>query len=228
MSSAFGCNEVRELAPDLALGTLSGGERAEALLHVNGCARCQTLVAELTEVADRLPLLAPEVEPPPGFGESTVALMTGARPRRRFRFAAAIAAAAAAAAILSITIVRVTDDTTSRTTAAPPPATAPALRSADMIGANGNPAGEVWVAGDRTATMRVQLSYAVPNGTYAIRVNPSGSPATVVGMVSVNGWHGMWSGPVKLPRGPATVSLIDASGHAVCSATVGGAAITST
>ena len=74
MSSMFGCAEVRELAPDLALGTLSGGERAEALLHVNGCARCQALVAELTDVADRLPLLAAELEPPPGFGESTVAL----------------------------------------------------------------------------------------------------------------------------------------------------------
>jgi hypothetical protein len=227
--SAFGCNEVRELAPDLALGTLSGGERAEALLHVNGCARCQTLVAELTEVADRLPLLAPEIEPPPGFGESTVALMTAARPRRRFRFAAAIAAAAAAAAILSVTIVRVTDDTTSRTTAAPPPATAPALRSVEMVGANGNLAGEVYVAGDHDATMRVELAYAVPNGSYGIRVEPAVGQSTVVGTVAVNGWHGMWSGPVKLPRGPATVSLVDAAGRTVCSATVGGAtAVTST
>src|SRR5581483_5032878 len=145
MSSVFGCNEVRELAPELALGTLSGGERAEALLHVNGCARCQTLVAELTDVADRLPLLAPELEPPPGFGASTVALMTAGRPRRRFRLVAVVAAAAAAAAILSITIVRVTDDTMGRP-AALPPATAPALRSVDMVGANGNHAGDVYIA----------------------------------------------------------------------------------
>jgi hypothetical protein len=226
--SVFGCHEVRELAPELALGTLSGGERAEALLHVNGCPRCQVLVAELTDVADHLPLLAPEIEPPPGFGPSTVALMTGARPRRRFRFAAAIAAAAAAAAILSITIVRVTDNTTSRTTAAPPPATAPALRTADMIGAHGNLAGEVYVAGDHTATLRVELAYAVPNGSYSIRLSQAGGPSTPVGTVSVDGWHGKWSGAVTLPKGATTVALVDATGNTVCQATIGAPTISAT
>jgi hypothetical protein len=227
-ASAFGCHDVRELAPDLALGTLSGGERAEALLHINGCARCQAFVAELTDVADHLPLLAPEIEPPPGFGAATVALMTGARPRRRFRFAAAIAAAAAAAAILSVTIVRITDDTTSRTTAAPPPASAPTLRSVDMIGANGNNAGEVYIAGDRVATMRIELAYVVPNGAYAIRLTGADGTGTQIGTVGVDGWHGKWSGPVRLPHGAATVALVDATGKTVCTASVGTATVSST
>ena len=222
MSSMFGCNEVRELAPELALGTLTGGERAEALMHVNGCTRCQALVAELTDVADRLPLLAPEMEPPPGFGASTVALMTAGRPRRRFRVAAAIAVAAAAAAILSITIVRVTDDTTSRP-AALTPVTAPALRSVDMIGAGGNHAGEVYVAGDHTATLRIEVSYVVPNGAYTIKLNQGAGPGTDLGTVTVMDWHGQWSGPATLPHGPATVSLVDAAGNTVCSATIGSA-----
>ena len=57
--SALSCAEVRELAPELALGILSGAEHAEVLLHVNGCARCQAYVAELTEAADVIPQLAP-------------------------------------------------------------------------------------------------------------------------------------------------------------------------
>ena len=65
--SVLTCAEVREFAPELALGILGGAERAEVVFHVNGCARCQAYVAELTEAADAIPQLVPEAEPPPGF-----------------------------------------------------------------------------------------------------------------------------------------------------------------
>ena len=52
--SVLTCPEVRELAPELALGILGGAERAEVVLHVNGCARCQAYVSELTEAADAI------------------------------------------------------------------------------------------------------------------------------------------------------------------------------
>jgi hypothetical protein len=228
MSSMFGCAEVRELAPDLALGTLSGGERAEVLLHTNGCARCQAFVAELTDVADRLPMLAPEIEPPAGFGQATLALMTGARRRRRFRWAATIAATAAAAAILSVTIVRVTDSSTTQT-AAPPPVTAPALRTVNMIGAGGHWAGDVFIAGEHRTTLRIEVSYAVPNGPYAIELSHGVSSPKQIGMVSVMDGKGEWSGPATLPSGTATVSLVDlSSGNKVCSASVGDAATSAT
>jgi hypothetical protein len=226
--SYFGCNEVRELAPDLALGTISGGERAEALLHVNGCARCQAYVAELTDVADLIPMLAPELEPPPGFGQSTVALMTGNRRRRRFRWTAVVAATAAAAAILSVTIVRVTDTTTTRQ-AALPPVTAPSLRQVKMVGAGGNWAGDVYIAGDRAATLRIEVSYAVPNGAYAVDLRADGRAPTRLGLVTVTDGHGEWSGPAKLPaNGGATVALVDSLDKQVCSASVGATAAPAT
>ena len=49
-------------------------------MHVNGCARCQALVNELTEAADALPLLAPEIEPPVGFEQR---VLSSGRARRR-------------------------------------------------------------------------------------------------------------------------------------------------
>src|SRR5215468_3198036 len=107
--SVYSCAQFREVAPELALGVLGGAERAEAIIHANGCARCQALVTELTEVADALPLLAPEREPPPGFEQRVLAAGRARRRRVTRRWFASVAAVAAAAAILSITIVRVVD-----------------------------------------------------------------------------------------------------------------------
>ena len=81
--SAYSCAQLRDVAPELALGVLGGAERAEAIMHVNGCARCQALVNELTEVADALPLLAPEIEPPSGFEQTRALVGTGAPASQR-------------------------------------------------------------------------------------------------------------------------------------------------
>ena len=67
------CPEVRELAPELALGIVGGPERAEALQHASECGPCRALVGELAEAADALTLLAAEAEPPPGFEERVLA-----------------------------------------------------------------------------------------------------------------------------------------------------------
>lgn len=75
------CPGDRGLAADLALGLLTGAERAAALEHVAACARCAALVGELGAVADSLLLAAPEAEPPPGF-ESAVVARVARGPRR--------------------------------------------------------------------------------------------------------------------------------------------------
>jgi hypothetical protein len=67
MNAEMGCAQVRELAPELALGIAEGDERGAALRHLGGCADCRRLVSELSTVGDELLLLAPDREPPPGF-----------------------------------------------------------------------------------------------------------------------------------------------------------------
>jgi hypothetical protein len=107
MTAELGCEQVKVLASELALGIAAGEERDAALRHLTGCARCRQLVSELSTVGDELLLLAPASEPPPGF-ESRVlgALAAPARPRprpappsRRWRWLAAAAAVVLAAAI---------------------------------------------------------------------------------------------------------------------------------
>jgi hypothetical protein len=104
------CEQVSELAPELALGIAGGEERATALDHAAGCAACRQEVGELSEVADELLMLAPAQEPPAGF-ESRVLDRIGARPRRRVRrLALRLAAPAAAALATAAVLFAVFDD----------------------------------------------------------------------------------------------------------------------
>src|SRR5580658_4636816 len=61
------CDAYADHLAELALGTLSGRERAETLAHVEGCTRCSDEVEELSKAADELLHVAPETEPPLGF-----------------------------------------------------------------------------------------------------------------------------------------------------------------
>jgi anti-sigma factor RsiW len=111
MTGEMGCEQIRELAPELALGIAAGEDRDAALRHLGGCPACRQLVAELSSVGDELLLLAPAREPPPGFQSRVLdaiaeppspralhALRRGALTRGR-RWAAVAAAAVLVAAL---------------------------------------------------------------------------------------------------------------------------------
>ena len=54
-------------APDIALDLLDGQQRAAVVAHLDECAGCRTVVAELLDVADLTLLLVPDDQPPVGF-----------------------------------------------------------------------------------------------------------------------------------------------------------------
>src|SRR5215510_12374680 len=82
MGSDMGCEQVTELAPELALGVADGHERESALHHMSACQTCRRLVWELSAVVDEVPLLAPELDVPPGLETRVLAAMTQAEPHR--------------------------------------------------------------------------------------------------------------------------------------------------
>jgi Putative zinc-finger len=107
MTAEMGCEQVRELAPELALGIAEGEERDAALRHLSGCGGCRQLVSELSSVGDELLQLAPAHDPPVGFESRVLAEVTvpprrrGIQPpARRWRWLATAAAAAVLAATL--------------------------------------------------------------------------------------------------------------------------------
>lgn len=67
MSDRYSCEQVREIAAEVALGIAPAKERARALEHLVSCSECRAHVQELSSVADEILLLAPESEPPVGF-----------------------------------------------------------------------------------------------------------------------------------------------------------------
>lgn len=204
-----GCATARERAPDLALGLLDGAERAEVLEHVHECPSCQTLVTELTGVADTLVLLAPEAEPPPGFGRRVIDAMERPRKLRR-RVIAAIAAAVAAAAIVSIVTVRVIDADRAG------PVAAPTIERAPMMASDGVHVGEVVRASAERTTIAVEVDYALPDGTYDIVVRGRGLTDVLGGMQVTDG-RGSWSGSTDATsQGPVSVELVDDDGTPVC------------
>jgi hypothetical protein len=101
------CEEMRELAPELALDIADGEQRAEALRHLAECGDCRRLVEQLSEVADELLTFAPTQEPPVGFESRVLERLDLPPPPRRarrrglaLRVAAPLAAAAATAGVL--------------------------------------------------------------------------------------------------------------------------------
>src|SRR3954452_19634464 len=74
----FACAEMDPLAPEIALGIVTGDERATALVHLEDCPLCRQLVDDLSAVADDLLLLAPEAEPPIGFEARAAARIAAA------------------------------------------------------------------------------------------------------------------------------------------------------
>lgn len=61
------CDEHSDNLAELALGILTGRERAATLVHVDSCTRCAEELEQLSRVADAVVTIAPGVEPPVGF-----------------------------------------------------------------------------------------------------------------------------------------------------------------
>jgi hypothetical protein len=107
------CEEIRALAPELALGIVEGEERGRALEHLADCPDCRRRVEELAEVADELLLLAPHREAPVGFESEVLRRVLPSpapRSRRRRRLGLVLAPVAAALAAVAITLAIVRDD----------------------------------------------------------------------------------------------------------------------
>lgn len=215
------CPQVRDAAPELALGILSGTERADVLAHLDSCAGCRSYAAQLSVTADSLVLLAPESEPPAGFERRATTRLAAARGQRRFpgpRVLVSAAAVVAATMIATLALVRILDTGGSR----PLPAT---VREATMIGAGGQRAGHAFVVRSNHTLALLTVTYALPAGRYGVEAVSYEGHTRRVGSVRIAGGEGTWSG--TLPGGsapPAVLRLVRGS-NVVCEARFAGAPV---
>jgi hypothetical protein len=111
------CEEMRELAAEIALGVADGEERAQALRHLSTCGECRRALEQLTQVSDELLMLAPIQEPPAGFESRVLEGLSPRRPPSRLRrwltprwLAPRLGPALAAAAVTAVALVAVYQD----------------------------------------------------------------------------------------------------------------------
>ena len=205
------CAELEALAAELALGTVAGAERAQALDHLAGCAACRELVDDLSGLADRMLLLAPAIEPPPGFESKVLAQMKVApvrelRPTGRRRVLVAVAAAALVAA-MSIAGATWLADETQRPTE---------IRTAVAADNEGRWRCRAVVYGEKPTWLVVSLDRMDgSNNSYSVEALHAGSSSPVaVGSFTLDQGHGTFARPVDLKAGDlASVRVLDSGGR---------------
>ena len=145
------CAQFEDAASELSLGQVPEPERSALLDHAAGCGSCRTLLDELGALADRLLLLAPEVEPPAGFDARVLATIAPRRTMRRAVVAAAVLLLAAVGGVVGI--ARVGSD-------------APDVRSAVVVGRTGDPIGTLEVEADPARVVLTLEGPATWRGTW--------------------------------------------------------------
>lgn len=147
------CPQLREVAPDVALGLLTGEARAMALAHLERCEVCRAEVASLAGAADELLLAGPEACPPAGFDSRVLARLAAERAdgeglppipdarsaggRGRGRRRVAVVLAAAAAVLLVVVGLAVATDRDD-----------PVVATAEMRTGSGRVVGDATATGD--------------------------------------------------------------------------------
>ena len=139
------CEEFADVAAELALGVLTGRERAQAITHLDQCDTCREHVRQLSLTGEEMLGLLPSREPPAGFETRVMGRLghpaVARRPKRTRRMLATAAVTlAAVAAGLGGWGLR-------GATSAPSPGApaAASLRSATLLTASHDTAGHIFL-----------------------------------------------------------------------------------
>jgi hypothetical protein len=210
-SGRVGCDELEAVAPELALGTLSGPERADAVGHLAACRDCQRRVAELTEVVDSLLLLAPEDDPSDELEACVLARTVGQTPshrsarisRHRQLLVACGAVAAVVVAGLGLFMLLREDDP------------ARAVRTAVAVGDGGRSVCRAVINEVDPAWLFVSLDEADDDSSvYTVELELEGGRSMHVGEVDVREGHGVLAVTIDLgDKHARAVRLLDEHGE---------------
>jgi hypothetical protein len=212
------CDEVRELAPELALGIAAGEQRARALVHIAACTECRTVVEEMSRAADTLLLLAPPKEPPIGFEARAVRRLRGLRPGYRVRLAlafagVALACVAATAAVMQAATAR-DRDLADRYLALLEGTTGGELVATTLYTSDGAKAGQVFAYQGRVNWVFVVVNAPSGAGKHTVVLYPRGqTTGTPIGEMRIVDGRGSWGSTTGLDLRGVKVQLLAADGH---------------
>ena len=240
MSEERGCEEYGNDLAELALGVLTGRERARTLSHVESCARCAEELEILSRTSDTVLQAAQVMEPPLGFEVRLFERMgvTDAAPRQRrgrglgrgrgirpSRWVPAVVGVAAAALVLGIGLSVTSSPSQNQQQAAgptPPPTSTSSHQvvTADLVSA-GKTVGRVMTFDGHKPWMSMMLDDSSAHGTVRCVVVTEDGKVHTVGTFESHEGYGSWMAP--LPVNPATVRTAEVespSGTVIATATL--------
>jgi len=242
----MGCAEFADIAAELALGVLTGRERARALAHLDRCDTCRENVRQLTVTGEELVGLLPAIEPPAGF-ETRVMERLGlglglgtpvpvpARklgPARRFRLKLAgwIGGGTgrggvsyprrmlSAAAVAAAVIVAGLGGWGLHAATSSPDASP--LSSATLLTATHQTAGQIYFYDGSHRWVYMSVDIGSGNGTVICQVEGPDGHLTTVGSFQLTGGYGYWGSPDPVTNGPLTgARLVTTTGTVLATAT---------
>jgi hypothetical protein len=227
--NSMSCAEFHDSAAELALGVLTGRERAEALAHLDHCEACREHVRQLATIGEEVLGLLPFAEPPAGFETRVMDRLGLAAPapqplRHRSRRSAwghgfsprrALAAAAVVVALLGAALGGW------GLHASTAPAASSALTSATMVAADdhGN-VGEVYVYSGDQHWMYMSVDLESGNDTVICQLVAANGHITTVGSFRLADGYGSWGSPAWTDNGPPVgARLVTANGTVLATAT---------
>ena len=205
----IGCAGLAAVAAELALGALTGHERAGALAHLDRCEACRDKVSRLMVTSGELLELLPASEPPPGFevrvlerlglaafGRAIVSQASrvgnlrqrrGRRPRepgRRHRLLAVAAAAVVVAGLGGWGLG-----------AGLPSAGYVPLSSAALVSPGHRAVGEIFAYGGSQEWVYVSVDVGTGNGAVVCQLVGNDKHVTTVGSFTLTAGYGSWGSP---------------------------------
>jgi anti-sigma factor RsiW len=211
----MGCDELADVAAELALGVLTGRERAEALAHLEQCPSCRENVRQLTTTGEELLELLPTIEPPAGF-ETRVMDRLGLTPataqpetRQPGRTRRLLTVAAVVAGVGGWGLHAATSS----------PATSP-LSSAALLTASHQSAGTIYVYNGASRWLYMSVDMPSGDGTVVCQLVSADGHVTTIGSFQLTHGYGYWGSPEPSAAGqPATARLIGPDGTVLATAT---------
>lgn len=217
------CDEVRELAPELALGTATGEERARALQHLATCSNCRRHLDELSGVADNLLLLAPAYQPPVGFESRVVDRISGERQPPRWRRVLPAVVAAVLAAITALALMYVASGQDREFAAhyrkVLEQANGEYFGGVPLRDGEGRRAGHVFAYEGSPSWVFVLLTGSTDSGTYAVELITREGTNVRLGSVNVADGKGTFGSTLSVSlRDVERIQLVDGGGEGLLTA----------
>jgi anti-sigma factor RsiW len=216
------CTPYAGALAELALGTLSGRERADVLEHVDSCPRCAEEVEQLSHTLDSLLQIAPDAEPPLGFEVRLFQRLGLERPHRRHIVPLRTRRGrhtvfAAAAALLVLAGVTAGHFLTTGSSSRPAPAAAATLEGV-LRGPAGATLGQVVVAG-KPAWLYMYVAGSHLPDRMRCEVRLTDGKTVVLGTFWSQSGHAMWSAPISIQASElAGARIVSSTGATIATA----------